>query len=78
MPISGPQAADRNDSLRRDGVARDVDNVEPNESKMRQADLQLERLLPDGVEGVSGCHLGFVFAAVAGKTNHLKLISFLG
>ena len=72
VTVAGPQTSDRDDSLRGDGVAGDVDDVEADEGQLREADLQLERLLPDGVEGVPRGHLGFVLATVSGKTNHLQ------
>ena len=76
VTVAGPQTSDRDDPLSGDGVAGDVDDVEPDEGQLREADLQLEGLLPDGVEGVARGHLGFVLAAVSGKTNHLKSALF--
>jgi hypothetical protein len=48
--------------------------VVPDECQLRQADLQVEGLLPDGVQRVTGGHLRFVLAAVAREADHLEAV----
>ena len=57
-------------------VAGHINDVEPEEGQLRQADLQLEGLFPDRVESVSRGHLRLVLAAVARKADDLKIVKY--